>query len=148
MATDNMERELGWEDEIEKDSIFELVPDGDYDFTVTAFERGRHPGGGDGKLPPCNKAILTIEVTNGANTTSLRHNLFLHTRTEGMICAFFTAIGMRRKGEALRPDWSAVIGRTGRCKVGKRVYDGNEYNDIKKFYEPEDTAPSFQKGAF
>ena len=44
-----MERELDWNDEIEKDSDFTLLPEGDYDFTVESFERGRHPG--SDKLP-------------------------------------------------------------------------------------------------
>ena len=32
-------RELDWEDEIENDSSFELLPAGDYDFTVKTIER-------------------------------------------------------------------------------------------------------------
>ena len=38
------EREFGWDDEIENDSEFQILPDGDYNFTVTGFERGRHQG--------------------------------------------------------------------------------------------------------
>lgn len=35
-----MERELNWDDEIEKDgNEFVLLPEGDYDFTVESFER-------------------------------------------------------------------------------------------------------------
>ena len=55
-----MERELDWNDEIEKDSDFTLLPEGDYDFTVESFERGRHPG--SDKLPACNKAILKLRI--------------------------------------------------------------------------------------
>ena len=41
----NTPRELGWDDEITSDSGgFLLLEEGDYDFTVTAFERGRFPG--------------------------------------------------------------------------------------------------------
>ena len=35
------EREFGWDDEIENDNEFQILPDGDYNFTVTGFERGR-----------------------------------------------------------------------------------------------------------
>ncbi|MFD2089604.1 hypothetical protein ACFSND_31290 [Brevibacillus brevis] len=36
-----MDRELGWDDEIQKDGgEFIVLPDGDYNFTVTKFERG------------------------------------------------------------------------------------------------------------
>ena len=42
----NMERELGWNDEIENEgSEWQPVPEGDYDFEVLSFERGRYNGG-------------------------------------------------------------------------------------------------------
>ena len=47
-ATDG--RAFDWNDTIEHDSEFVLLPAGDYDFTVKSFERGRHPG--SEKLPP------------------------------------------------------------------------------------------------
>ena len=47
-------------DEIENDNEFQILPDGDYNFTVTGFERGRHQG--SAKLPPCNKAIITLKM--------------------------------------------------------------------------------------
>ncbi len=76
-----MERELGWDDEIEKDSgEFILLPEGDYDFTVESFERGRH--GGSEKLPACNKAILRLRIDTGEGSALINHNLFLHTKTE------------------------------------------------------------------
>lgn len=95
-----IERELGWDDEIEKDGPeFVLLPEGDYSFEVVGFERARHNG--SEKLPACNKAVLTIRLTSddGEKSTTIKHNLFLHSKTEGMLCAFFTAIGQRKKGE-------------------------------------------------
>ena len=135
------EREFDWNDIIENDSTFEILPEGDYDFTVISFERARHNG--SEKLPPCNKAVLTIRVSNGEKTGTIFYNLFLHTKTEGMLCAFFTAIGHRKKGEQLRMDWSRVTGAKGRCKVGIRKWTGNNgqemtSNDIVRFYEPDD----------
>lgn len=136
------ERELGWNDAIEKDgSDFELLPEGDYDFEVLSFERGRHAG--SEKLPPCNKAVLTIKLT-GANgsTTNITHQLFLHTKCEGLLCAFFTAIGQRKHGERLNMNWNLVPGSKGRCKIGIHEWKGNDgevrkSNEIKKFYEPQ-----------
>jgi hypothetical protein len=130
----NIEREMGWDDTFERDSVFTLLPAGDYDFTITAFERGRHNG--SDKLPPCSKATISIEITNGIEKSTISHKLFLHSRTEGMVCEFFTAIGMRRPGEPLVPNWNAMVGMTGRCKVGIRTYNGNEYNEVKRFYDP------------
>ena len=36
-------------------------------------------------------------------------------------------------------NWSAVTGARGRAKVGKRTYNGNTYNEIKRFLEPQET---------
>lgn len=144
------ERELGWDDEIEKDgSDFILLPEGDYDFTVENFERGRHNG--SEKLPPCNKAILKLRIDTPEGTALLNHNLFLHTRTEGMISAFFTSIGQKKKGEKVKMNWNAVIGAKGRCKVGIRKWKGNDGeehqgNEIKRFYPFE--GKKFEAGKF
>ena len=127
------EREFGWDETIEKDSSFVVVPEGDYNFRIVNFQRGRHNG--SDKLPACNKAILTIELWNGSNRTTIDHNLFLHQRTEGLLCEFFTACGLRQHGEKFKMAWDRVVGCTGTCKVGVRKYNGNDYNDIKKFYE-------------
>ena len=135
--TNTNERELDWNDSISHDSTFELLPAGDYFFTVQSFERARHPG--SEKLPPCNKAILRLEVSDGQHTGTMTHNLFLHQRCEGMLCAFFTAIGQRQKGEELRMDWPKVPGSTGRCKIKVRAWQGKDgderqSNDIQTFY--------------
>ena len=45
MENTNIDRELSWDDEIEKDSgEFILLPEGDYEFTVESFERARYQG--------------------------------------------------------------------------------------------------------
>lgn len=139
--------ELGWDDPIQNDGPeFTLLPEGDYDFTVIDFERGRHAG--SEKLPACNKAVVHLKVETPEGVAIIRHNLFLHTKTEGMLCAFFTAIGMRKKGERLRMNWSAVPGSRGRAKIGIRTYNDKQYNEIKKFYEPDEaaSAPAHPEG--
>ena len=138
--SDLMERELGWDDEISNDSSYEPLPEGTYDFVVVGIERGRHNG--SDKLPPCNKAPVEIKVTGSGRSTTIKNNFFLHTKTEGLICAFFTSIGVRKDGEPYRMDWSNnIIGKTGRCKIGIRQYtgnDGREYinNEVKQFLKP------------
>lgn len=140
----DMGREFNWDDVISKDNDeFELLPAGDYDFEVKSFERGRHNG--SEKLPPCNKAILKIKVSNGEKSSTITHNLMLHSKCEGLICAFFTAIGQRKHGEQLRMDWNKVVGSRGRCKVGVRTYKSTktgqdmQSNEIQRFYDPADT---------
>ena len=143
-------REFGWDDTIQNDSTYTLVPEGDYLFTVKSFERGRHQG--SEKLPPCNMAIVQLEVTNGKQTGLITRRLFLHSKTEGMLCEFFTAIGQRKHGEPLKMNWPAVPGSKGRCKVVIAPYNGTDYNDIKKFYEYDASkmaAPTVQpQGAY
>lgn len=145
--------EIGWDDQIEKESPeFVILPEGDYDFEVIDFERGRH--GGSDKLPPCNKATVHIKIEGPEGISIIRHNLFLHSITEGMLTAFFTGIGQRRKGEKVKMNWSAVIGSTGIAKVGIKKWTNDSgvemtFNEIKKFYETE-TVPSkgFEAGRF
>lgn len=145
------EREFSWDDTITKDaSDYIMLPEGDYNFTVDSFERGRHPG--SEKLPPCNKAILTLRIESAEGTARITHNLFLHSKTEGMLSAFFTCIGQKKKGEPLKMNWGVVPGSTGRCKVGIHSYtnkDGEERksNDIKRFY-PKEEGPAFKAGEF
>ncbi len=138
---EQIERELNWNDSIENDSTFILLKDGEYDFTVTKFERGRHNG--SDKLPPCNKAVLTLEINSPEGKVELKHNLFLHTKCEGMLCSFFTAIGLRRKGERLVMDWNKVMGARGRAKISVRNWKSQtgtdmQSNEIKRFIEPDD----------
>ena len=141
----NQGYELGWDDQIENDSpVFVVLPEGDYDFEVIDFERARHNG--SDKLPPCNKAIVHIKIQGPEGISIIKHQLFLHSITEGMLCAFFTAIGQRKKGEKASMNWSKVIGSCGRAKVGIRKYEGKEYNEIKRFYEPEDGPQNANKG--
>lgn len=138
--------QLAWDGEIEQDSPdFITLPAGDYDFIVQDFERGRYDGGD--KLPACNMATVHIKIETEKGVTIIRHRLYLHRKTEGMLCAFFAGIGQRQKGEKLKMDWGSVVGSRGRAKVGTREYNGNTYNEIKKFYEYE-PQKSFKPGEF
>jgi len=139
---ENEGRELAWDDEIEDDGpSFTIVPEGDYEFEVMKMERARHNGSAN--LPPCNKAVVHIKITGEGGETTIKHNLFLHTKTEGLLCAFFRGIGQRKHGEKIAMNWNRVVGSTGRAKVGIRKWtndDGKEmeFNEIVEFYDPED----------
>ena len=149
----NTERELNWDDEILEESSFSILPEGDYEFTVKGFKRGRYSGGA--KLPACNKAELEIEVDDGkGNKGIVFHNLFLHTKCEGLLSAFFIAIGLKKHGEPLRMNWNAVNGAKGKFKIGIHKRTGNDgqekqNNQITKFYEPsEQPKTNFKAGTF
>jgi hypothetical protein len=135
-----VDRELGWDDTIENDSEFTLLPAGDYNFEVTGFERARHNG--SAKLPACNKAVVSLNIDSPAGSTTIKHNLFLHTKTEGLLCQFFVGVGLRKHGEKLQMDWNRITGAKGVCQLGVHKWTndkGQEFegNDIKKIYDPE-----------
>lgn len=131
------ETPLDWDSEISADSSFTLLSEGEYPFKIVDFQRGYYNGGD--KLPACPKAELKIEIDGGEQgTVTVNHNLFISRKTEGLLCEFFTAIGLKKHGEPLKMNWQFVPGATGRCKVGIRQYNGNDYNEIKKFVKPEE----------
>lgn len=146
----NIDRELGWDDTITEDAKeFILLPDGDYDFVVTDVERQRYEG--SDKLPPCNKAVIHIMIDTPLGIATVKSNLYLHTKTEGLVSAFFGSIGQKKKGEPLRMNWPKVVGAKGRCKISQ--YTGNnglQYNEVKRFLPSEDRQESsgWQPGKF
>lgn len=137
----NFERELDWDAEIVKDSEFVLLPPGLYQFTCLGYERGRHiPTNPNSKLPSCDKAIISLKIEANEGETTLKHNLFMHSSVEGLLSAFFGAIGLKKKGEpfSMGPAWAQIAGTTGVCKVGIREYNGNQYNEVKSMIHKDD----------
>ncbi len=141
-----VEKGLGWDDEIQNDGDeFVLLTPGEYAFEIKSYERAHHKG--SDKLPSCNMAIVNIEVDGKEQGTAMiKHRLFLHTRTEGMICAFFIGIGARKHGEKMVMDWNSIVGKTGHCKTSIHKWQDKEYNQIKSFLEPMQT--EFTEGEF
>lgn len=132
------ERELNWEDEISDETgDFEPLPEGDYAFTVGKIERARSKG--EGKLPPCNMAKVTLAVHGTDRDRDITVNLVLHSSLEWKLSQFFLSIGLKKHGEPLRMNWTAAMGKEGKCHVSVRTYkrkDGGEgkSNDITNFY--------------
>lgn len=132
---------MDWEDTIENDGQeFVVLPEGDYTFTITNFERGRFPG--SAKIPPCNKATITISIDSDKGTATARFDLILYRSLEWRIASFFRCIGQKKHGEALVMNWNKVVGARGRAHIKPRSYmkDGEErqVNDVDRFldYDP------------
>lgn len=154
----DFERELDWNDTIEKESDFPILPEGVYNFTVAKYERARHAG--SAKLPPCNKAIIFAYISTPQGSTTIIHQLFLHTKTEGLLSAFFKSIGAKQTGERVQMNFDAAVGKSGICSVGVRTWTGDDgeerqANEIKKFFDAADAptplqekAKSFTPGSF
>lgn len=136
----NEERELNWDDILTSDPAdYITIPEGDYTFTVESYERARHNG--SEKLPPCLKAILHLRIDSADGPVYINHQLFLHTRTEGLISAFFLSIGQKKKGVDTPMNWQAVPGSTGRAHITLDPDKNNperKYNHVKKFYPMEE----------
>ena len=45
-------------------------------------------------------------------------------------------------------DWGKVLGATGRAKVGIKIYNEKQYNEVKRFLDPEEATPPQQTGKF
>lgn len=130
---------MDWADSIEVDgSEFITLPEGDYNFLVTGFERARFPGGP--KIPACNKAVISIQITTKEGVANIKFDLLLYRTVEWRLSQFFRSLGMKKHGEKLTMDWSKVVGSIGRAKIKQRKYTnqfGEEkvINDVEKFYD-------------
>lgn len=138
------EREFGWDDIIQKDATDSIVlAPGDYVFTVEKVERARYTPGPNSKLSACPMAKVVLRIDTEQGSAFANNNLYLHSSTEGLLSAFFSAIGQKKKGEPLKMNWQSVLGARGAVKIKNRTYNDNTYNDVDKLY-PLD--PSYYVG--
>lgn len=93
------ERELQWDDTIQKDTDFVTIPEGDYTFMVESFERGRYTQKEGGRLPSCNMAILKLKIDSENGPVYINHQLYLHTKMEAGCQNFSWQLGRKRKGK-------------------------------------------------
>lgn len=98
----NAAHEIGWDDPISVDGEqFITLEEGDYDFTVTGFERGRFPG--SAKIPACNKATLNLTVNTPEGTANVKYDLILWSSLEWKISASSGPSARRKTGRPLCP---------------------------------------------
>lgn len=129
--------ELGWEDEIEDENTFIILPEGKYDFVVKSVERGRHEPTQGGKIPACNKAIVSLGIMYNGQEVIIRDNHYLLSDRTGFISKFFVAIGMMEEGGKLKMNWNGAVGKTGKAQVIINEYNGNTYNNVKTYIAPK-----------
>lgn len=154
MAED-LGKALDFDSEISKENDFELIPDGDYTFTVKAYERGQYEPKDGAKMCACPMVSVTlgIRIADPDGSTAekeFKYNLFLNTKAEGRISEFFEGVGLKKKGDKFKMAWNSVIGKTGKLKMGRRKGNtgDNEFNDVKKFYYKDPGAKTYTPGAF
>ena len=144
-------REFGWDDEIQSDAQeFVLLPEGDYNATIEKVDRGRSKG--EGKLPPCNMAIVYFTVYGDhGEEVSLRENYILHERMEWKLSELFRGTGLKKEGEKIRMNWGALLGKTVRAHITQEpgLKDPSKmFNRIEKLYPKDAAKPAFTPGKF
>lgn len=117
---------------------YPVLEPGDYNFTVESFQRKRFNG--SDKMCACNQVVLKLRIDCPEGVV-VEDNLFLNRKTEWKVSQFFLAIGQKQPGVPLRPNWDALPGSRGRCKlyIDKWKGDnGREFtsNKVDKYYTP------------
>jgi len=129
--------EIGYEGTIEEESGgFTLLPEGDYDFTVSKVTRGRYEG--SDKMPACNSVTVELTIWGPQDKATITERFFLVKKFEWKLSQFFLSIGLKKHGEQLVMRWN-IEGMRGKCKVYIDNYKKNDGSDgqsnkIKKFY--------------
>ena len=137
---------IGWDDEIidPGEPEFVLLTPGVYDFTITGFERGHFDG--SEKMDACSMAKLTLKCTNGIQEATVFTNLFLSSAVAFKLSKFAKAIGdmpaESTTGQKFHVDWNNIIGKSGKCRIKTRVYNGKDYNEVDDFIVPDPAAPA------
>jgi phage protein len=132
---------IGWDDEIidPGEPEFVLLTPGVYDFTITGFERGHFDG--SEKMDACSMAKLTLRCSNGVQETTVFTNLFLSSAVAFKLSKFAKSIGDMpagsTSGQKFHVDWNNIIGKSGKCKIKTRVYNGKDYNEVDDFIVPD-----------
>ena len=132
---------IGWDDEIidPGEPEFILLTPGVYDFTITGFERGHFDG--SEKMDACSMAKLTLRCSNGIQETTVFTNLFLSSAVAFKLSKFAKSIGDMpagsTSGQKFHVDWNNIIGKSGKCRIKTRVYNGKDYNEVDDFIVPD-----------
>lgn len=132
---------LDWNDSIEVEvNEYLLLPEADYNFIVSDFKREKTPG--SIKFPPCNKAILQLQVKHQNQVVTVYTELILNRVFEFRISSFFRSIGLKKRGKKYIMDWSKVVGAEGYAHFKPRIYIGADHtvhkvNDVEFFIDKE-----------
>lgn len=116
---------------------YELLENGEYKFVAKSYIREQFQG--SEKMGPCTIVIVDLGIISPTTGEEIiiKDRLFLHSKAEWKLGAFFGGLGLKKKGEPLKMNWNLVPGSSGICKIGKKLYNGNEYNEVKGYIYKE-----------
>lgn len=130
---------LDWNSEISNESEFVLLPEGEYTFKVTKFEKAWFEG--SAKVDPCPKAELELTINSPMGTATIKENLLLSEKVEWKLCEFFRCIGQKVHGKGITMNWDTVLGATGKALIYVNTFMGNkgepvQNNKVKNYLDP------------
>ena len=139
-----VDQDLDWDSGIGADiqtGSIELPPVGDYDFTVTNFEKTFSKSG--------NKmAKLTLALDVNGQVYLRDVYLVLTSSVLWKIATFLECVGLKKKGVDLpQIPWSKVLGSEGRCSLIHEEYNGSHVGRVDKFLDKKPTETSKAKTA-
>ena len=131
-----------WDDEILDDGeerSFIVLEEGDYEFTVSKFEKAFFTAKADSKIPSCPEADITLKISTPDGDAYVKDRFFLVGSTEWRISAFFRSIGLKKRGEKLRMRWNDAIDCTGKAHITKTAgtKEDTYFNNVKYYIDPE-----------
>ena len=120
------------------DNTFEVLPDGDYHFIVASHEVGYATSE---KLPPNTQQIkcwieIPVKRDGEVKVITVKNNLNIYKKAMFAIRQFVECIGLATEKGKVNIDLTQMDGMNGICSIGTREYNGNEYNNVDKFYPP------------
>lgn len=106
-----------------------LMPDGDYDFTVSGAEDAISKSSGNEMM------VLDVKVFDGdGGSRTVRDYLVSSEKGIRKIRSFAVAVGMLAEYEAGQMDAPDLAGRSGRCKVKTDKSEGYEPKNAVAYY--------------
>ena len=127
-----VDQDLDWDCGITSDvhtGSVETPPVGDYNFTVTNFEKTISKSGN--KMA---KLTLALDVSGQVYLRDVY--LVLTTNSLWKLAQFFECVGLKKKGVDLpQIPWCKVLGSEGRCHLIHEEYNGSQVGRVDKFLE-------------
>lgn len=123
----------GWDDPVEdQGSNFGKLPDGDYHFVVTAFEKDFD------EQTECPLAKVSLWLEKDGLVSTVREFLPLNDALMWKIVALFTSVELRKHGDVAPLPWDDLVGSIGYASI-KANPKKPQYNQIGKYLTiPED----------
>lgn len=135
------EAKLTDEDDTSRPSLFRLLPEGEYEFTVENTEPGETKTG---------KRKMTVQLIidnpDGQGKARVDDGLILTEKAKWKLCTFWKAIGMWETAKTEGMKWKKALGKKGRLKLEQREYNGKTFNNVKAYVMPSQPSVTANNG--